>query len=71
MQADSNNNLIRRIDLSSGTVTTLAGTAGTTGHADGFGTTATFNKPSGIAMDAAGSFALVVSGGRKNSTESM
>ena len=45
-----------------GTVTTLAGTNFTIGYADGPAVNATFNRPHGIAMDPAGTFALVVSG---------
>jgi gliding motility-associated-like protein len=50
---DANNRLIRKI-ATDGTVTTLAGSAGTAGSADGTGTAATFNGPSGIATDALG-----------------
>jgi len=45
------NNTIRKIDISSGTVSTLAGKAGVAGTADGQGTAATFNGPLGIACD--------------------
>ena len=58
-QSDANNNAIRYVVISSCSVTTLAGTPGATGYADG--TVSTFNKPSGIAIDSTGSFALVVS----------
>jgi DNA-binding beta-propeller fold protein YncE len=51
--ADANNNTIRKIVLATGDVTTLAG-SGKTGNADGAGTAASFNHPSGIAVDAAG-----------------
>lgn len=51
--ADSSNNTIRKIVISTGTVTTLAGTAGVTGHADGTGSAATFYGPSGITTDGA------------------
>ena len=49
--ADYSNNAIRKIVLSSGEVTTLAGTAGTSGSTDGTGTAARFNCPIGIATD--------------------
>jgi len=38
-------NVIRKIDLNSGTVSTLAGQAGVAGSADGIATAATFNGP--------------------------
>lgn len=66
-QADTANGAIRIVDVASGLVTTLAGsTSQTYGHADGAGTAATFYNPIGIAMDAAGTFALVVRGGSAN-----
>ncbi len=46
--ADSGNHTVRKI-TSAGVVTTVAGLAGTSGTADGAGTTARFNSPSGIA----------------------
>ncbi len=51
--ADTFNATIRKI-ASDGTVTTLAGTAGTRGDADGTGAAAQFNHPDGIAVDGAG-----------------
>ena len=59
---DHNNHLIRRIDISTSLVSTLAGTGGV-GSADGLGTTASFYGPSSVAMNAEGTFALIVSGG--------
>lgn len=61
MQTDRQAHLIRRVLVSSGAVTTLAGQRGVFGSADGPGVSATFSIPSGIAMDAAGTFALIVS----------
>ena len=61
LQADEFNHFIRRIDLSTGLVSTLAGTSGASGSANGLGTAASFNYTWGVAMDAAGRVALVVS----------
>lgn len=58
---DQLNHMLRRISLGTAEVTTVAGTAGVPGSTDGIGTAALFNKPSGIAMDAAGATLLVVS----------
>lgn len=51
--ADAGNNIIRKI-TPTGTVSTLAGTAGVEGHADGIGVAASFNQPWGIATDSTG-----------------
>ena len=59
LQADRFNPLLRRINLASGLVTTLAGAA-TSGRANGVGTAATFNNPRGVAVDAAGAIVIVV-----------
>jgi len=52
---DFNNRTIRKIDIASATVTTLAGTSGElasdAGTANGIGTTARFNQPLGITTD--------------------
>jgi hypothetical protein len=42
---------VRRLDILTGDVTTIAGTAGLTGTADGFGSKARFNMPQGIETD--------------------
>ena len=49
--ADSGNHTIRKIVIATGEVTTLAGTAGSSGSADGTGTAALFNNPADIASD--------------------
>ncbi len=51
--ADSGNNTIRKID-SDGRVTTIGGSPGVIGGADGLGTDAQFSTPSGIAVDVYG-----------------
>ena len=51
--ADTNNHTVRKI-TPAGVVTTLAGTAGVQGSADGSGPAASFNRPEGVAVDAAG-----------------
>jgi uncharacterized repeat protein (TIGR02543 family) len=51
--ADYNNHLIRKI-TPGGDVTTLAGTSGTAGDADGTGTDASFDSPHGVTVDSAG-----------------
>jgi alpha-tubulin suppressor-like RCC1 family protein/sugar lactone lactonase YvrE len=52
--ADTDNHTIRKIVASTGAVTTLAGLAGSSGDADGTGSAARFNSPSGLAVDGAG-----------------
>ncbi len=49
--ADTNNNTIRRVTIADGRVTTLAGTPGERGAADGIGAAARFNNPEGIVTD--------------------
>jgi hypothetical protein len=58
---DKLNNVIRRIDLATSIVSTLAGRVGVSGSNNGLGTVATFNNPCGVNMDAVGSIALLVS----------
>lgn len=49
--ADTGNETIRKIDLDTGAVTTLAGRQGETGNADGPGSSARFHGPQGLALD--------------------
>lgn len=49
--------------MTSGLVTTVAGSpAQASGYADGLGTAATLDGPNNVAMDAAATFVIVVSG---------
>ncbi|MEI6232740.1 MAG: PKD domain-containing protein [Planctomycetota bacterium] len=50
---DSTNHTIRKI-TAAGVVTTLAGTAGTSGTTDATGTAAKFNSPQGLSVDTSG-----------------
>jgi sugar lactone lactonase YvrE len=59
--ADTNNNTIRKIALDN-TVTTLAGSAGLAGSADGTGPTARFSSPAGIVLDAQNNLYVADSG---------
>lgn len=49
--ADSGNHTLRKIVIASGAVSTIAGTAGSSGAIDDTGSAALFNGPSGIATD--------------------
>ena len=49
--ADSGNNTIRKVSIAFGNVTTISGSAGSSGSADGTGVTARFNNPQGITTD--------------------
>lgn len=60
--ADKATNVIRRIALASGTVTTLAGAAGVAGSTDGPGGAARFNSPAGLACDSAGNLFVADTG---------
>lgn len=64
MQGDGDNDMVRRIDVSSAVVTTIAGLPHLYGRADGSGTTARFDEPRGVSLSADGTFGLVVRVGR-------
>jgi hypothetical protein len=49
--SDSLRHTIRKIEIASGVVTTLAGSAGTSGYTDGTMSAARFNSPSGLTTD--------------------
>lgn len=59
--ADGNSNYTIRKITPAGVVTTIAGTAGTFGFADGTGTSALFYIPNGIAVDSNGNLYVTVS----------
>jgi len=57
--ADNSNYTVRRLDVATGTVTTLAGQVGQPGSADGVGSAARFNGPQGVALTADGRTAII------------
>jgi hypothetical protein len=57
--ADSGNHLIRRINMTTASVSTLAGTSGVAGSTNGVGTNSQFRNPYGVAIFADGTYALV------------
>ena len=59
--ADCGNDTIRKV-TSGGVVTTLAGTPGVIGSADGTGSAALFNGPRGVAVDSSGNVYVADSG---------
>jgi DNA-binding beta-propeller fold protein YncE len=59
--ADSGNNMIRVLDMSTGAVTTLAGQL-TPGANNGIGTAASFQTPTGVALDGNGHLFVADSG---------
>lgn len=62
--ADADQNTIRRVVITTGAVTTLAGSAGETGIVDGTGSVARFNSPIGLTTDGTN---LYVADSRSNS----
>lgn len=56
---DTTGATVRKIALATGQVTTLAGTAGMSGEADGLGSTAQFLSPQGLTADGAGNLYVV------------
>lgn len=56
---DTKNHALRLVDLTTGLVSTLAGSAGQRGYRDGSGDQARFNAPAGVALSADGRLALV------------
>ncbi len=52
--SDASNDTVRRIDLATGSVSTIAGFAQTTGSVNGIGSTARFTYPNGLAIDPSG-----------------
>jgi len=63
--SEANNHALRRLVPSSGAVTTVAGFSGKPGSSDGAGSSASFNAPSGIAVDAAGNVWVADSGNNR------
>lgn len=62
--ADYYNNMIRKVNVSSGEVTTVAG-SGAAGFSDGLSTEATFDRPAGIAALSDGSLLIADSRNRR------
>jgi sugar lactone lactonase YvrE len=63
--ADTDNDVIRRVTLATGAVTTLAGAAGKVGRADGPPDVARFDHPKGLALDGPARRLYVVDAGNR------
>jgi hypothetical protein len=57
---DRTNGVLRGINVTAAAITTLAGRPNASVFSDGTGTSATFNKSLGVALNSCGSFAFVV-----------
>ena len=57
--ADRGNLLIRKIIISTASVTTFAGVAGSSGSTNGIGTISKFNRPFGVSISPDGVYALI------------
>jgi len=68
--ADTGNNTVRKIDQNGG-VSTLAGTAGSSGSDDGSGQRARFSQPYGLAIDSAGNIRVSDNGNQLIRTVSL
>jgi sugar lactone lactonase YvrE len=60
--ADTNNHTIRQVNIERGVTTTLAGSSGVSGVADGRGAEARFDQPSGLAIDHEGNLYIADTG---------
>ncbi len=58
--ADTSNNTIRKVDVETGAVTTIAGTAGVAGATDSTESLAVFNGPTDVITDENGEFIYIV-----------
>lgn len=63
-QAERSSHVIRFVHVSSKVVTTLAGTRGISGHADGIGNAVMLAYPREVALDDAGGLGIIVSASR-------
>jgi sugar lactone lactonase YvrE len=63
--ADTNNHRIRKIDMSDGTITTVAGSGIAAMGANGPAVSAALNRPMGVAVDAAGAIYIADTGNNR------